>query len=208
MTAQRVGSFRFYAAQQRWEWSPTVERMHGYEPGTVNPTTDLVMSHKHPEDAAGVAALIDNVVKHGQPFSSRHRIIDTHGNEHQVIVVADRLVDDNGDFLGTAGFYIDITDTLEREVRTVLDNTIAGIAEHRAVIEQAKGVLMLAYAVPAETAFDILVWRSQQTNVKLRDLAAQFLTDVIHGVQAPDTFRTQVDHLFLTAHERIGQAAT
>jgi len=48
-----AGWFRFYFAnegEERWEWSPETARIHGYEPGTVTPTTDLVMSHKHPED--------------------------------------------------------------------------------------------------------------------------------------------------------------
>lgn len=45
---QPVGWFRFYFTDERWEWSPQVERMHGYEPGTVQPTTDLVLSHKYP----------------------------------------------------------------------------------------------------------------------------------------------------------------
>jgi hypothetical protein len=48
---QRVGWFRFYFNDQRWEWSEQVQRMHGYEPGTVTPTTELVLAHKHPEDA-------------------------------------------------------------------------------------------------------------------------------------------------------------
>ena len=46
----RAGWFNFYFADERWEWSPEVARIHGYEPGTVTPTTDLVMRHKHPED--------------------------------------------------------------------------------------------------------------------------------------------------------------
>jgi PAS fold len=54
--SQRVGWFRLYFDDERWEWSPEVERMHGYEPGTVQPTTALVLSHKHPEDYEQVAA--------------------------------------------------------------------------------------------------------------------------------------------------------
>jgi hypothetical protein len=38
---QRVGWFRFYFADQRWEWSYEVQRIHGYEPCSVTPTTDL-----------------------------------------------------------------------------------------------------------------------------------------------------------------------
>jgi len=49
-TRQRVGWYRFYFADERWEWSPEVEQIHGYQPGTVNPTPRLVLSHKHPDD--------------------------------------------------------------------------------------------------------------------------------------------------------------
>ncbi len=42
---------------------------------------------------------------------------------------------------------------------------VAQIAENRATIEQAKGMLMLIYNIPADRAFDILRWRSQHTNI-------------------------------------------
>ena len=45
--------------------------------------------------------------------------------------------------------------------------------EHRAVIEQAKGVLMHSMGCSAEAAFAVLVAASQRENVKLRDLAAR-----------------------------------
>jgi hypothetical protein len=60
-TPQSVGSWRFYFADERWEWSPEVERIHGYEPGTVTPTTRLVLSHKHPDDLRHVAATLDDI---------------------------------------------------------------------------------------------------------------------------------------------------
>jgi hypothetical protein len=60
-TAQRVGWYRFYFSDERWEWSPEVEQIHGYQPGTVTPTTQLVLSHKHPDDYAYIAATLDDI---------------------------------------------------------------------------------------------------------------------------------------------------
>ena len=40
-----TGWFRLYFEDERWEWSPEVERLHGYEPGTAKPTTSMVLSH-------------------------------------------------------------------------------------------------------------------------------------------------------------------
>ncbi len=54
---------------------------------------------------------------------------------------------------------------------------------------------MGAYGISAERAFDILVWRSQETNLKLRDLAARFL-DAVVGTASPET-QSQVDQALL-----------
>ena len=187
---QRVGSFRFYIDGQRWEWSENVERLHGYEPGTVTPTTELLLSHKHPEDRQQVAAVLDRVVE-GEPFSSRHRIIDTAGRTHWVIVVGDRMIDEAGVVTGTSGFYVDFTDTMQSDISAA----VSKVTEARAEIEQAKGLLMAAYGISADRAFDILVWRSQETNIKVRELAHRFITAMAGSLPA-DT-RRQVDHTLL-----------
>ncbi|MBC2641026.1 MULTISPECIES: PAS and ANTAR domain-containing protein [unclassified Rhodococcus (in: high G+C Gram-positive bacteria)] len=201
---QRVGSFRFYLDGQRWEWSDTVAQMHGYRPSEVTPTTELLLSHKHPEDHPHVARVLDRTVNAAEPFSSKHRIIDTSGKVRQVVVVGDRMFDDSGTVIGTTGFYIDITDSYRSDLNGSVDEAVAELAQSRAVIEQAKGALMLAYGIPAARAFDILVWRSQETNTRLRVIAEQIvggLTDC-----EPDTrLRTRFDHLVLTAHERARQ---
>ena len=41
----------------------------------------------------------------------------------------------------------------------------------RAVIEQAKGILMERHRITAEQAFTLLTHASQRSNVKLRDIA-------------------------------------
>jgi hypothetical protein len=56
-----TGWFRLYFEDERWEWSPEVEQLHGYEPGTAQPTTSMVLSHKHPEDYEQVAATLDDI---------------------------------------------------------------------------------------------------------------------------------------------------
>ena len=187
---QRVGWFRFYIDGQRWEWSENVERLHGYEPGTVTPTTELLLSHKHPDDRRQVAAVLDRVVE-GEPFSSRHRIVDKAGRTHWVIVVGDQMLDDAGVVVGTAGFYVDFTDALQSDISAA----VSKVSEARAEIEQAKGLIMAAYGISADRAFDILVWRSQETNIKVREVAHRFITSMA-GTLPPDT-RTRVDHALL-----------
>jgi hypothetical protein len=132
------------------------------------------------DDAPDVANLIEEVADHGQPFSSRHRIVDTRGRVHPVLVVGDLLTDADG----------------------TVHAAVADFTAHRAVIEQAKGILMVVYSISADRAFDILVWRSQETNTKLRTLARYLIDDFTSLLQTPAQLRERADHLLLTVHER------
>jgi PAS domain S-box-containing protein len=202
---RRAGWFRFYFADQRWEWSEQVQRMHGYEPGTVTPTTELVLEHKHPEDRRQVATTIDQILDTHKAFSTRHRIIDTTGQVHHVVVVGDELCNDQGDVIGTHGFYVDVTPTSDQEQEDIVTARLAEIAEQRASIEQAKGMLMLVYGIGDSAAFELLKWLSQEENVKLRPLAERICEDFRNtgrGLMSQSDF----DHLLLTAHQRVGRA--
>ena len=95
-----VGGFRFWFVGQRWEWSDEVARMHGYEPGTVAPTTKLLLSHKHPDDYRHVLGALEDTRRPRAVFSTRHRMIDTAGNEHLIVVVGAQLRDDAGTVVG------------------------------------------------------------------------------------------------------------
>jgi PAS domain S-box-containing protein len=199
---ERVGSFRYLIADDRWEWSDAVARMHGYAPGTVTPTTELILSHKHPEDKPAVAEIIDQVLRHGAPFSSRHRIVDTEGNIRVVVVLGERLTESDGRVIGTTGFYIDITDASDADLQRKVSDRVAIIEANRAVINQAIGIVMWTYGVSAERAFDVLAWRSKDTNVKLRSIAEQFVHELSAAPPSAQA-RAAVDHALLTAHERI-----
>ncbi|WP_372507128.1 PAS and ANTAR domain-containing protein [Mycolicibacillus trivialis] len=189
---QRVGRFQYFLSDQRWVWSDTVARLHGYAPGAVNPTTELVLQHKHPDDRPEVAEVIGRV-QAGEPFSSRHRIIDTAGVTRWVIVVGDYMVGEDGEtVIGTAGFYVDVTETLQSDVSAA----VSEVTESRSVIEQAKGILMAAHGISAERAFDVLVWRSQETNIKVREFAVRFV-EAVTGRLSADAI-SRIDHALLT----------
>ncbi len=203
-----VGSFRFWFVGQRWEWSDELARMHGYEPGTVEPTTELLLSHKHPDDRSHVQDLLDRALLSRSSFSSRHRFIDTAGVEHDAIVVADRVSDANGVVVGTAGYYLDLTATFVENRQVALDAALPDLFEARAVIEQAKGILMAIYRVSPEQAFGVLRWRSQETNTKVRSLAKQLITEMSTQPAPSADVQAAFDHLLLTVHERIPGEST
>ena len=62
-------------------------QMHGYEPGSVTPTTELVLSHKHPDDYVQVAATLDDMphppdIQHPAPHY-RHPPGGAYGRRHR-----------------------------------------------------------------------------------------------------------------------------
>ena len=70
--------------------------------------------------------------------------------------------------------------------RRVLDaeQEVAGLRTAmgtRALIEQAKGMVMLSLKIDADAAFEVLARRSQTTNTKLVDVAREIVTEGVHG---------------------------
>ncbi len=204
-TPQRAGWFRFSFVDQRWEWSEQVQRLHGYEPGTVTPTTEVVLSHKHPDDRGQVAATINDMVERRQAFSTRHRIVDTNGDVHHVVVVGDQFCDENDEVIGTHGFYIDVTPTASRNSEDAITAKVAAIAQRRGVIDQAKGMLMLVYGVDEDAAFNLLKSLSQVRNMKLGPLAQQIAADFAALGREAITSRSRFDQCLLTAHTRAAR---
>jgi PAS domain S-box-containing protein len=150
---QRVGRFEYRYDDGAWTWSDAVARMHGYEPGEIEPTTELVLSHKHPDDLARVKGLLQQSVA---PFSSRHRIRTTTGDIRKVVVVGEPVTDADGRIVATRGFYIDITESFNADLQQSISDELHVIVSHREVIDQAKGMLMVIYQLSADAAFAVL----------------------------------------------------
>ena len=115
-----------------------------------------------------------------------------------------RAVDGHGEFGGADGHDFDAA-ALDRDQQDEVTAAVTMIAEHRADIEQAKGMLMLVHGMAdPQAAFDLLVRRSQETNTKLRHLARQVVADFT-AVSAREKLppRSVYDNLFLTAHLRV-----
>ncbi|EID16706.1 putative PAS/PAC sensor protein [Mycobacterium xenopi RIVM700367] len=107
--SEHLGWFSFYFGDGRWVWSPQVEQMHGYRPGTAVPTTELVLSHVHPDDLAQVAHTLRALRRTPRPFSSRHRIVDVDDHIHDVVVSGAPFYDERGALQGIHGSYVDMT---------------------------------------------------------------------------------------------------
>ncbi len=167
-----VGRYRLDLRTGRWAWSDEVYVMHGFEPGEIVPTTEMMLSHKHPEDRARVDGVLRSAAVTGEPFSSVHRIYDARGQVRTLAVTGQGRQDpENGEVTELVGYFIDVTEANREAAQRQATESIRASAERRAAIEQAKGVLMVAFTVDAEEAFDRLRTASNRLNVPVRELA-------------------------------------
>jgi hypothetical protein len=89
-----------------------------------------------------------------------------------------------------------------------ITEALRAITERRAVIEQAKGMLMLVYGVDADEAFDVLRKQSQDHNVKLNLVAEQVMKDLVELSRNKGPVRQlALGGLIATASQRIQHSA-
>lgn len=167
----RVGRFRFDVATTSWAWSDGMFRFHGFAPGDVVPTSELMAAQVYPEDSRNARQAVMTALADGEPFSCRQRIKDAAGRTRTVVVIGQGTRDRPGRVIELSGYYIAVTEQLRRDVAELAEQALDKAMESRAAIEQAKGALMLAYSVDEELAFDLLRWHSQHANIKVRELA-------------------------------------
>jgi ANTAR domain-containing protein/PAS domain-containing protein len=180
-----AGTFLLDLASGRFEWSEEVFHIHGYAPGEVVPTLELLMAHKHPQDRAPIRRMIAELSSNGGQRAIFHRLIDSKGQERRVFTAAEACLDDSGNVTALRGFTVDLSRTVAMETRHAAAEAIRATYASREVIEQAKGIIMGFQGVTADQAFRVLATRSQHTNVKLATVAVQLVQAATRG-KAPE----------------------
>lgn len=102
-----TGSWSRSLTDDTWHWSDEMYAIHGYAPGEVFPTTELVLRHKHPEDLERSRRLVQTTAELGAPFSNYHRIIDAHGRVRDVLSVGRGFTDAHGELVEVNGYTVD-----------------------------------------------------------------------------------------------------
>ena len=166
-----TGTFHFSRGTGTWTWSEQVYAIYGFAPGSVLPTTALILAHQHPEDRAEVEQVLADAFETGTPHTLWHRIRDAHGNSRQVVMLGAGDFADDGALVGFSGILVDLTEAVRRTTAREVDEAMELMSQSRPAIEQAKGALMISYGLDADRAFQLLRSYSQRTNVKLRDVA-------------------------------------
>jgi hypothetical protein len=191
-----TGRFSYDVRSGDWEWDSEVFRIHGLKPGETEPTTEHVLDAAAPDDSVRVKELLDKMIATSESFSVSYRLTTADGAERMVLLVGERaFCDDPDQVTSIEGFFVDLTADVAKEAEDAATAAVEASAEHRAVIEQAKGALMLAYGFDEDAAFAMLAWWSRNRNVKVRDLATELMKASEDGAATGQDFRTRVDDL-------------
>jgi hypothetical protein len=166
-----VGYFTYTVDDDHWAWSDGLYGLHGYAPGEVSASTELMLQHKHPDDVARTLDVMEEVIRTGDAFSCYHRIVDARNRVRSVVSVGRGLMGPGGKVEQVTGFFVDLTKVRQDETQHEVEAALLKIAQTRLVIEQAKGVVMAVAGCDAEEAFAILRDASSRTNVKLNAVA-------------------------------------
>ncbi|GAA1985334.1 PAS and ANTAR domain-containing protein [Isoptericola halotolerans] len=171
-----VGEYHVDITTGRWSWSDAMFRIHGFEPGEVVPTAELLLAHSHPEDREHTQDVLDEALCSDQPFAMIHRIVDAHGTGHVVATLGKGRCDDQDRVTELTGYMLDLSHSVRDLASQEADASIQAAARSRRDIEQAKGVLIMVLGVDDDGAFQILKRLSNDTNTPLRQLAAWLMT--------------------------------
>ena len=182
-----VGHYTYLVRDDHWVWSEGMYELHGYAAYTLPVTTSLLLQHKHPDDTARAFEVLEKVVRDGRPFSCYHRIIDANKQVRSVLSVGTGVRGDNGAVEQVTGFFVDLTEVQRNETQARLESALVRIAQTRSVIDQAKGMIMMATGCDAADAFDLLRTHSSRTNIKLNWLAHQLVRAVASNSMTTDT---------------------
>lgn len=191
---RRVGRFAGRPEADLWVWDRSLFDILGYQSGHATASLELLLRHVADEDHRLVADAFREAVDEARSFAvscqlrtsdDRHLSIlltaelmeaEPSGSEMAAVVAVDGLTAASGPWL--VGHVIDLTELRLTAAAHAADYAVAQSIEHRAAIEQAKGMLMLAHRIDADAAFAVLRRHSQNTNTKLHVLAARIITQV------------------------------
>src|ERR1700734_659779 len=200
-----MGSYRYAAAEGSWRWSDGVYIIHGFRRGEVVPSTALLLAHAHAADRRHTAQLLESCLRNGELFSFLYRLINASGQLRWALIAGEGVFGRQGQVTGLRGYLIDMTEPQSRARSRDVPSTLRKAITARAVIEQAKGALMLVYGLDAGAAFAVLSWQSQHANIKLRELAERLVAAVPAPAGRPDADeRLTVEHDWVAGAVLLG----
>jgi PAS domain S-box-containing protein len=113
LEAGQMGTFDWHLSSGRILWSPTVERVHGYEPGTLPTDATSYCSQLHPEDRDRVRAQLQEILAGTDGRRVEYRIVRPDGVIRWLECFARVFPNASGHVVRVVGVCADVTDRVE-----------------------------------------------------------------------------------------------
>jgi diguanylate cyclase (GGDEF)-like protein/PAS domain S-box-containing protein len=116
-------------------WSDEVFRIHGYQPGDIEPSRPALFRLVHPDDREEVRRSLNNAVREAKPYAIDFRIIRPDGSERNIHGRGDIIFDPKTHKpQRLVGSVQDVTERVQAEIR--LNNANQELAEKVLELEQ------------------------------------------------------------------------
>jgi hypothetical protein len=159
------GTFTYRPGDGRWWWSE--ELLH------------LFRGDGPPERAVAVRDLVEECLRSRHEFLTVLPLNCSSANRGWALWTGEPVGD--GDDAHVSGRVVDVTATILRVTAEQTATHVAAALSGRQVIDLVKGALMSSYGVDSGTAFELLVWCSQRTNVRVHDLSERVAAELARG---------------------------
>jgi hypothetical protein len=205
----RVGRFVGRPRADQWVWDEQLMVILGDPCRGDSASLQTLLQWVVEEERQVAADAFRAAIEHGDEVMVSCRLQAGDGSVRSVLILAEisddepsgvsmsALLQMDGVAAATGpwlvGHVLDLTTLRVSATRAAANHAVHEAAQHRAVIEQAKGMLMLTYRIDADTAFQLLRRHSQTTNTKVHGLAAHLVAQAttLHLETAP----AQIDAL-------------
>ena len=191
--SRAAGRFRHDRGTGTWSWSPEMFAVLGLDPGTTDPGTEALVGWQHPDDRVRTLDAL-TAAGSGRAFALEVR---AEGRSRAVVLVGEAERDQEGRVVAVEGVCADITagrppgsDAARVHELEVEVGQLRAAMASRAVIEQAKGILMLLTSCREQTAFDLLGHISSHTHRKIRDVARAITESATGATRLPEEIRS------------------
>lgn len=191
------GGFVYRLDDETWQWSDDMYHLFGFEPGEVVPSTDLIARHLTKSDNDRLLALLEAAANGTVPVSGLHRIHAA--DRDRVVVTTLSSISRDCDRWTVRGVTSDVTVDLQAEATRRAQAQISSAIDSHRIVDQATGIIMLAYSLSSDQAFQLIRWLSQRNNTKLRIIAERVIEAAGHGDLLSNTTGYDLDRLFSDA---------
>ena len=108
-TLAKVGSWLFYPATQKLEWSDETFHLLGFDPKKDEPDNAAFVKRIHEDDLSLFNSVVDKAIRLGTPYDIEHKVCLPNGDQKVLRAICKPVLGVNGEVVSLVGTSQDIT---------------------------------------------------------------------------------------------------